>query len=803
MTTENDNEQPPIKPDSTTPDQAPGESSPVLAQATPPTVEPTRTSHLVEATPSATAVDRPARRGPSRVLIGYVAAATLVIVGGGAWIYVLGVDFWPILAISIGSLMLAAAIARWQRSWKFGLGATVIVAAIIGVSYYLFIGHCPCETKIAVRVADLQGNPVSRANVILLHGGETPVKQATDSNGMASFIANSTLGEARLVVGASDFQVYEETINLSHNHDLSISLHSLNEDLRTVLVRVVNKNDLHPINKAEVQLIVGSDPFKEFTDDNGLAKFHIKFSSKDLDANLTVGAEASKITNQNVVLYPDQLQDVRIDTVTQVLNVAPILTQNRQDVGKGQASVFIPDQASQNIQVFLDAPTIPEREPNDKHATAQLLSTIGANHPVAAEINAYKDVDNFAFDAIAGQSYVVELYAVDSTLGLATSRYNCFGWDGTFKGLRLAIYDPADNAVAWQCAQNAGGNTFEAVRVKAVVSGRYVIEVAPQAETVVGKYRLRIAPKYDEKGAAWIENTLEPNNDPMNAFPIKPGLENAITSAIESHSSGYLSDQADVDWYTFNAQAGRTYVVEIYNVEDLLSLGSTRYNCYEWDGTFNGLGLAVLNPNLDLIKPSCMPTGAGDVHNIIEFTAQVAGPYYIRVFPQVATVSGIYSIRILPKHDEPGAAQDPVTLEPNNRQANAAAMDLKDRSSVISAFEERTPGYSTNAPDVDWYHFPAKAGVTYVIEVVNVADTLKLGTNRYNCYGSDNTFKGVGIAIFNAAAELQAAQCYPKGEGEVHTSVEFQALLNSEYYIHVFPHFAQGYGAYQIRIRTK
>lgn len=764
---------------------------------------PTAGANKAPESSTAAQLTKPQKRGPGRLIFGYFGIATLFILGGSAWIYFFGLDFWPILPVAIGSFMVAVAIARWQRSLPIGLGALVVATGIIGFSYYWFIGRGPYETKIIIRVAAPDGNPVPRAGVLLLYGGETPIKQVTDSSGLVQFTANSMLDDARLVVEANEFQVHEQTISLDRDRDFSINLRPLDENIRTILVRVVNKADLRPIERAEVVLITQAKPFSEFTDINGLARFSIEFRSSSIDADLTVEVNGNTISNQNTVLYPDQLQDVRLDAVIQELNIVRAQAITNPTVGGNEISMFLPDPIARNVEVFLDAPTTSEQEPNDEKTTAQILTAIGSNHPIAAEINAYKDIDHFAFDAVAGQTYVAELYAVDSNLGLATSRYNCYGWVETFKGLRLTVYDPGDNPVAWQCAQNAGGNNYATARIKAAVSGRYVIEVVAQSETVLGSYRLRVAPKYDEPGAAWIEDSLEPNNDAMNAFPIEPGLANTITSAIESRNSGYLSDQADVDWYVFNAQPGRTYVVELLNVEDLLGLGSNRYNCYGWIETFNGLGLAILNPNLDLIQPSCLPNGAGDVHNIVEFKAQVGGPHYIQVFPQVASVAGVYSIRVLPKHNEPGAAQDAVLLEPNNRQPNASQMSVEDRSTLISVIEERTPGYSTNTGDVDWYVFTAKAGTTYVIELIDVGDTLKLGSNRYNCYGGIDTFSGVGLAIFNAAAELQAVQCYPNGEGNVHTSVEFQALLNNDYYIQAFPHFAQAYGEYTIRIRKK
>jgi len=213
---------------------------------------------------------------------------------------------------------------------------------------------------------------------------------------------------------------------------------------------------------------------------------------------------------------------------------------------------------------------------------------------------------------------------------------------------------------------------------------------------------------------------------------------------------------------------------------------------------------AVYRPNLDRIAQSCTPTGAGDVHTSVEFQAEVDGSYYIQVFPHVASVSGIYSVRVLPKHDEAGAGRDPTTLEPNNRRINATALKVGEENAIQSAIEEQTPGYSTNTADTDWFHFRAEAGASYVVELVNVSDKLLIGSIDYGCYGGNlGRYSGMGIGVFDASGQRINQQCAPNGQAPVHTSVEFQALVNDEYYIQVFPHFPKGYGTYTIRVRKK
>lgn len=739
-----------------------------------------------------------------RLQVAYFMLAVLAVAAGGAWFYLQGPSFLPITIIVVGLTLLLATLALRLRSWKIGLGMATVAAAVVGGSYlYYEEGIFASETKLTVRVSDASGAPIPRTNVLVLYGGETPIRQITDVNGIVTFVADSTYREARLVAETSNYQVHDEIISLADSRDVSVTLRSLSEDVRSVIVRVVNRINLQPVNSAKILLIASGDTFSDFTDSNGIAKFNIDFASNVLDADLTVEAAGTDINNQSISLRPDQLQEVRLDGSTQTVNVAPVTAITGSNLRESGGAGFNSLVSIANIDFFDSPSSIGEREPNDEVTSAQALDSIGADRPVVAKIDQNGDRDNYSFDAVVGRTYVVELYNVDSNLGLAESTYRCLGEYGTYRGVGVSIKDSAGNVVGAQCSPNAGGTTYSSTSFTAKVPGQHIIEVFPHAETVTGAYELRIAPMTLEAGAIWNRISFEPNNEPMNAFPIKPGVENALTSYIEGHGSGYLAGTADNDWYRLDVQAGRTYTVELFNVEDLLGLGSVSYRCYGQYEEYSGVGIAVLDPNLDAATLSCSPDGSGNAHNIVVFTATVGGPHYIRIFPHVNSVAGLYSIRVLPKHDEPDAGRDATSLEPNNRLPNAADMDILNKPEVVAAFEARTPGYTTSVPDTDWYHFRTEAGKSYVIELLDVADTLKLGSAAYHCYGNYDTYSGVGIAVFDATSERVTQQCAPNGEGNQHSSVEFQALVTGEYYFTVFLHFGNAYGEYKIRIREK
>jgi hypothetical protein len=757
------------------------------------------------------------KQAGSRVGVVLVALTIIVLLAGAAWFW-FEPGFIPLTVALSGFGILLEYIALRRRAVRFALYSAGLTALCIGGGYLWYnvlAGETTLslplpgistgasgETSIAVRVADQDGTPISRASVILLYGGEIPLKQTTDSNGIATFTADASFEEARLVSEATGYQVHEEIVNLSRSRNVTFSLRSLNEDVRSVIVRVVNKIDLQPINSAEVLLIAGGETFVDYIDENGLAKFDIAFPGETLDADITVKATTGNISNKSVSLRPDQLQEVRLDTVEASVNVAPVRAVERADLrGTSGTGFNLPDVIT-NISLYADVTPTTEQEPNDELISAQDLATIGADQPVTAAIHAFNDRDYYAIDVAAGNTYVVELFDVDSKLGLSTENYYCHGDSGTYKGLGLTVYDPGDNIIATQCEQNRGGNTFSGLSFLAKVDGRHVVEVFPHSEQIAGDYSLRVTVKHDE-GATWQEVVFEPNNASANAFPIRPGYEYAITSSIEEHARNIIAEYADNDWYQFNASAGSTYVVELFNVDDLLGLGSRDYYCYNDRDNYSGLGFAIFAPNLDPVTNSCQPYGAGDVHNVATFTAEVNGVYYIRVFPHVDTATGIYSIRVLPQHDEPGTSRDTVTLEPNNRLPNAATISIGADAALTSVIAERTAGYSTTIGDTDWYHFRAEAGESYIVDILNVADTLVLGKNTYYCFGSRGTYSGLGIGIYDATAELIASQCETNSEGITHISVEFEALVNNEYYIQVFPHFEQAYGEYTIRVRKK
>ncbi len=444
---------------------------------------------------------------------------------------------------------------------------------------------------------------------------------------------------------------------------------------------------------------------------------------------------------------------------------------------------------------------IDEVESNDTAEEAQSLTAIGLERPVSAAIDVPGDNDWYAFDVVAERTYVVELYHVDSSLSARSRRYACFRpmYD-TYAGLGMVVYDANGNRVTENCAPDGSGNVHAIMEFTSRSEGRFTLRVFPHESTVTGNYYLRILPKHGEPGAAWNAETFEPNNGLSNAYLLQPGLSNAVTSTIEARRPIYSTVYGDNDWYRIEAIAEHTYLVEIYNADSNLSSRSSRYNCFGRYSTYAGIGLAIYDTEGKVVEHRCTPNGGGNTHSSLQFTASATGVYYIWTRPHNATVDGEYGLRILPKHDEPGAQWDAATFEPNNGMSNAYLVEPGLSNAVTSTIEARRPIYSTTYADRDVYRFEAEAERTYVVELYNVASNLAARSARYNCFGDFGTYAGLLLAIYDAEGNVVAHRCQPSGSGNVHSILNFTSGSAGVYYIQIFPHNGSVDGEYGLRV---
>ncbi len=173
-------------------------------------------------------------------------------------------------------------------------------------------------------------------------------------------------------------------------------------------------------------------------------------------------------------------------------------------------------------------------EQNDTSADAQKLSAIGAHRPIKAEINPAADQDWYSFQAVAGNTYIVELFDVANNLALVTD-YECGG--SRYGGIWLAVFDSSLLEVARQCQPVGAQNVHTVTQFTPGISGTFYIQVAAHSKQVLGGYGLRILPKHDEANTFWDSTTFEPNNWQANAYRINLGREKALKTQIEPRNN--------------------------------------------------------------------------------------------------------------------------------------------------------------------------------------------------------------------------------------------------------------------------
>jgi O-acetyl-ADP-ribose deacetylase (regulator of RNase III) len=454
-------------------------------------------------------------------------------------------------------------------------------------------------------------------------------------------------------------------------------------------------------------------------------------------------------------------------------------------------------ETSQIVSALVNNAPIQEVEPNNTSDSAQVLTAIGRENYVIASINPANDRDWFRFDAVAGQTYVIEIFEASASFNTVTGN-NC-DWDS---GVGLRIFDASVTQITASCRPNSNrsgaGNVHNIIQFSTGINSEFYIQVVPNNSTVTGDYKLRVLPQYNHPSASWDSN-YEPNNQRITAAPIQIGRENAISASIEQRIANYATNHVDIDWYWFTAEADKTYTVELFNAAANFNAASSYDNC-GWD---SGIGLLIVDASGTVLASECRPNenhrGSGNVHNIVQFTPGLAGDYFIQVIPNENNRYGAYQLRVLPPYDDPLASWDD-NHEPNNRRATAAPIQVG-RENVISSFiEERIANYSTNRVDSDWYQFEAEANKTYTIELLNAAANFNAASSYDNC-GWDS---GIGLLIFDASGTVLASECRPNenrsGSGNVHNIIQFTPGLAGDYFIEVIPNENARYGNYQLRV---
>jgi hypothetical protein len=655
--------------------------------------------------------------------------------------------------------------------------------------------------KLTVRVFDDASEAVSNAQVLVFAVGP-PITQYTDDNGTVVFDTKESQIDARLVVKHAEYDIREEIISITASETRDVKLIRKDESEGTVIVWVVDSENGRPIKGATTTIIAEGNVFSDDTDDGGLARFRLDFPTGQLAVEMNIITEDYATSSRSLTIRPNDVQNVQLsaenEAIVAVEAVAPIETARLVDD---------PPPPDRPITFSTNVNPVDEEEPNDEADNAQELNKIGMENPVEATIRAAAndgdpgDLDWYSFTAVAGQTYVIELYNVANNIDLATRRYNCNG-TSTLKGLRIIVFDPANNEVNRVCSPNGFGNVHTFTSFVAGVTGEHTIQVASHAPQVSGDYSLRILPKFDDEAAKWDQATFEPNNTLSNAFTITPGYENALTGVIEPRQASYSTNKGDIDVYRFSVVSGQSYVIELFNVANNLTLRSLRYNCGEGTRSHAGLQVVIFDPSLNELTRQCTPNGVGNVHTILSFTAGTGGDHYIRVLPHEGTVSGNYSIRVLPRHDQTGAGWEADTFEPNNQAMNAYEL-IVDAEAVRSRIEATSNVYSTRRSDIDWYRFEVVSGNSYVVEILDIDNSIADSGLRYNCGEGTKTYMGFGLVVFDDTVTEISRQCIPNGSGNVHTALEFTVSRSGTFYAQLYTHDGTASGEYSVRVSQK
>ncbi len=281
--------------------------------------------------------------------------------------------------------------------------------------------------------------------------------------------------------------------------------------------------------------------------------------------------------------------------------------------------------------------------------------------------------------------------------------------------------------------------------------------------------------KMDVSTFTEIENSSndyesEPNDSMEKANSIGIGYANRVTNAT-------IATNDDADWYSFTAIAGRTYVIQTYDILANTSNEATGLWLYDSEGN-------------QLANDEYGGNGSNDANASITYKFLKSDVYYILVKDRkYRDWTGTYSLRILPKHTEPGASWN-TDNEPNDKLALAnyigAGLEYAQTHQLAS-----NTGYVSKDTDRDWYHFDAEAGNTYVIETYDIlANTSNEATGLW-IYDSDG----------NQLAEDEYGQ---NGSNDANASITYTFLRSDTYYVMVKNRTYRDWtGTYSLRILPK
>ena len=327
---------------------------------------------------------------------------------------------------------------------------------------------------------------------------------------------------------------------------------------------------------------------------------------------------------------------------------------------------------------------------HDEHGDSLQSATSISAGLISGAIDPPSDLDYFRFSAQAGATYTIEVLL------------------DTHPDTGLALYDSRGNFLE----ENDDGDGMDGgsrLEWTAPATGDYYLEVySYYSESDTGTYTLSLSEfiAHDEHG-----DSLQ------SATAISVGL-----------TLGAINPPSDLDFFRFSAQAGATYIVEVFldtHPNTILILFDSRGNFIVEND--DGLGL--------------------DGGSRLEWTAPAAGDYYLKVYSFDGSFdTGSYTLS-LTEFIAPDEHGDSI-------------------QSATSISAGLTSGAIDPPFDLDFFRFSAQPGAAYTIEVI-------LGTHP-----------GTVLILFDSRGNVLDQNVYGLG-GDGGSRIEWTAPAAGDYYVEV------------------
>ena len=241
---------------------------------------------------------------------------------------------------------------------------------------------------------------------------------------------------------------------------------------------------------------------------------------------------------------------------------------------------------------LFDLPDLPDPEaagPDDHADSAGEATPVTVGEPVEGGLDHLGDVDFFTFEAVAGESYRIEV-----TLGSLGDSV-------------LALYDADGSELAYN--DDVAGSLASQITWMTPASGSYYVEVSSFDSFDFGSYTL----------------SLEPAGPDDHA----DSADGATPVTVDGSAEGAMNHFGDLDFFTFEAVAGESYRIQV----TLGSLEDSVLALYDADGW----ELAYNDDNDD---------DGGSLASLITWVAPGSGSYYVEVGSLGASGTGSYTLSI-------------------------------------------------------------------------------------------------------------------------------------------------------------